>query len=262
MRSRVLAFLLVSAVLAAPLHGSCESNVLRVGTAADYAPLAFAEGGEFRGVELDFARRLARDLGRELEIVRIPWAELIPALRANRVDVLMSGISITPERAELVHFCAPYLQVGQMALIRAAEWVERGPPDAIGSSGTRVGFVVRTTGERFARAKLGSAKLEAMSSIDEGIAALRAGKIDYFVHDAPTIWRVVGGFSSDESQLTGLYTPLTDEYLAWAVRREDADLARRIDAALASWRSEGFVDEVLDRWIPVRKITRPSAAPK
>jgi polar amino acid transport system substrate-binding protein len=258
MRSRFAAWVLAGVfLLAAEVPGEPEN--LRVGTAADYAPLAFVEGGEIRGAELDFARRLARDLGREAEIVRIPWAELIPALREKRVDILMSGISITPERAELVQFCDPYLDVGQMALIRAAEWAERSPPGAIGRAGSRVGFVVRTTGERFARAALGGAKLEPMASIDEGVAALRAGKIDYFVHDAPTIWRVVGGFASNESQLTGLYTPLTDEQLAWAVRREDTELRRRIDAALASWQREGFVDEVLDRWIPVRKISRPPA---
>jgi polar amino acid transport system substrate-binding protein len=262
MRRRLVVGFLAAAVLVSVAEVFAEPEALRVGTAVDYAPLAFEERGEFRGAELDFARRLARDLGREPQIVKIPWAELIPALREKRVDILMSGISITPERAELVQFCDPYLEVGQMALIRTAEWAERSPPGAIGSASSRVGFVVRTTGERFARAKLAGAKLEPMASIDEGVAALRAGKIDYFVHDAPTIWRVVGGFASDESQLTGLYTPLTDEQLAWAVRREDTELLRRINAALGTWKREGFVDEVLDRWIPVRKISRPRAQPE
>lgn len=252
---RALATGVALVLLALPFAGRGASRPLRVGTAADYAPLSFAENGELRGVELDFARRLAADLGRTPEIVRLPWAELIPALREGRIDIIMSGMSITADRAELVRFCAPYLQVGQMALIRSAEFTERSAPAAIASASSRVGFVVRTTGEQFARAKLGGAKLVSLPSIEQGVAALRAGKLDYFVHDAPTIWRVVGGFASDERELTGLYTPLTDEHLAWAVRREDAALAERASAALDDWKRKGFVEEVLDRWIPVRKLS-------
>jgi polar amino acid transport system substrate-binding protein len=239
----------------APSSGRGDSRPLRVGTAADYAPLSFLEQGEIRGVELDFARRLAADLRRAPEIVHTPWAELIPALREGRIDIIMSGMSITEDRSELVRFCAPYLQVGQMALIRSAEFSERSAVGAISRSTSRVGFIVRTTGEQFARAELAKAKLVGLPTIDEGVAALRAGKIDYFVHDAPTIWRVVGGFGSDETELIGLYTPLTDEHLAWAVRKDDTELAERAGAALEAWKREGFVEEVLDRWIPVRKIS-------
>jgi polar amino acid transport system substrate-binding protein len=244
------------ALIALPLAGGADGPALRVGTAADYAPLSFEEQGEIRGVELEFARRLAADLGRAPQIVKLPFAGLIPALRDGRIDIIMSGMSITPERARLVRFCEPYLKVGQMALIRRAEFSERSAKDAIRSPSARIGFVVHTTGERFARAELSGAKLVSEPSVEAGVADLRAGKIDYFVHDAPTIWRVVGGFSSDEHQLIGLYTPLTDEQLAWAVRSDDSALAARAAASLENWKREGFVEQVLDHWIPVRKISR------
>ena len=256
MKTRWIPVAIALAVCALAFPGRADETPLRIGTAADYAPLSFEEKGEIRGVELDFARRLATDLKRTPEIVKLPFAELIPALRDGRIDIIMSGMSITPERAKLVRFCEPYQKVGQMALIRRAEFSERSAKGAIGSASARVGFVAHTTGERFARAELAGAKLVSLASVEDGVAQLRAGKIDYFVHDAPTIWRVVGGFASDEHQLIGLYTPLTDERLAWAVRSEDSALAERAAASLANWKREGFVEEVLDRWIPVRKITR------
>jgi ABC-type amino acid transport substrate-binding protein len=98
------------------------------------------------------------------------------------------------------------------------------------------------------------AQLVPVTSIDEGVAALRERRIDYFVHDAPTIWRIVGGFLSTETELTGLYRPLTEEYLAWAVRKDADGLARQLEQSLAEWRADGRLDLVLDSRIRVRRI--------
>jgi polar amino acid transport system substrate-binding protein len=239
---------------------ACAAQPLRVGTAADYAPLAFEEDGALRGVEIEFAERVARDLGRPLALERIRFDELIPALRAGRIDVIMTGMSITEDRAALVRFVRAYLHVGQMALIRAAEWERRRGTAAMDQPESRVGFRTATTSQSFVRKRLPRARSVGFDSVDAGVASLRAGEIDYFVHDAPTIWRIVGGFASDERQLIGLYEPLTDEHLAWAVRADDTELAARLDAILATWQRDGVVEEILDIWIPVRKIERPGPA--
>jgi polar amino acid transport system substrate-binding protein len=239
---------------------ACAPPPLRVGTAADYAPLAFEEDGVLRGVEMDFAARAARELGRPLEVERFRFEELIPALQGGRIDVIMTGMSITEERRALVRFTRSYLQVGQMALIRADEWDRRRGIAAMNRTESRVGFRPATTSEAFVRSRLPRARPVGFDSIEAGVASLRAGEIDYFVHDAPTIWRIVGGFRSDERQLTGLYEPLTDERLAWAVRTGDAELAARLDTILAVWQRDGVVEAVLDTWIPVRKIELPAPA--
>lgn len=248
------------AALALLLLAACSGPPLRVGTAADYAPLAFEQGGELRGVEIEFAARAARELRRPLALERIRFDELIPALRAGRIDVIMSGMSATAERGALVRFVQPYLQVGQMALIRADEWDQRRGLAAMDAPASRVGYRTGTTSESFVRERLPRARAIGFESVEAGVASLRAGEIDYFVHDAPTIWRIVGGFASDERQLTGLYEPLTDEKLAWAVRADDAELAGRLDALLATWQRNGVVEEILDRWIPVRKVERGAPA--
>lgn len=236
--------------------GACATPPapLRIGTSADYPPLTFTEDGEPRGVEVEFAQRLGQELGRPIELVQLPFDELIPALGGRRIEVIMSGMSITPERRSSVRFCVPYQRVGQMALIRAADYDRLSPPGAMEQPRSRVGFVRATTGERFARSALPKAFLVGYNAIEPGVAALRAGQIDYFLHDAPTIWRIVGGIDSEERELTGLYRPLTEEQLAWAVRRGDDELGARLDAIVERWKREGFVDETLSRWIPVRKL--------
>jgi len=60
-----------------------------------------------------------------------------------------------------------------------------------------------------------------------------SSSIDYFINDAPAVWRVAGGFLSPERELRGLYTPLTQEHLAWAVRQDDEALRERLNATLS-----------------------------
>jgi ABC-type amino acid transport substrate-binding protein len=229
---------------------------LRVGIATNYPPLAFKQDGQIKGIEAEFARQLGTDLGVKITLVETPWEDLIPALRDHRIDVIMSGMSITEARKQLVSFTDPYLKIGQMALIRRADQQRFRKLTKESLSTIRVGVVRGTTGEDYARTNLPSAKVTTFDSVDAGVAALRQGKIDAFVHDAPAIWRITGGFDSPERELVGRYRPLTKEYLAWAVRQGDGDaLRQRLNETLARWKANGQLDAILDHWIRVRKTT-------
>ena len=264
-RSRYAAWAGFAALLVVPIIGGCqylhgsrtttEPLELRVGFAPVYRPLAFKEDGQLVGVEADFAQQLAQDLPAKTTLVELPWDELIPALLDHRVDIIMSGMSITEERSKWVHFTQSYQRVGQMALIRRSDYRHLRDPKAMDSPSSRVGYHNNTTGDTFVHRTLHHAKLIGFDLPDDGIAALRAKKIDYFIHDAPTIWRVSGGSLNPDPELRGLYRPLTEEYLAWAVRKDDESLRNRLNEILVHWQSTGKTEEVLDRWIPVRKIT-------
>jgi len=227
---------------------------LRVGIATNYPPFAFKQGGHLTGIEPQFAKNLGHALGAKIQIVETPWDELIPALRDHRIDVIMSGMSITEARKQQVSFTDPYLRVGQMGLIRKTDDQRIPRLDAKSVTGKRVGVVGDTTGDQYARANLSTATIKAFDSVDSGVAALRKGEIDVFVHDAPAIWRVTGGFDSPERQLIGRFKPLTEEYLAWAVRQDDEALRTQLNTVLGRWKANGQLNAVLDHWIRVRKM--------
>ncbi|UCE88130.1 MAG: transporter substrate-binding domain-containing protein, partial [Pseudomonadota bacterium] len=162
---------------------------------------------------------------------------------------IMSGMSITHSRRMRVAFCDPYMQVGQMALIRKRDVARFAAPERLYYGGARVGFQSNTTGEKFVRENLSVATPQGFSSIDVGVDALRDGQIDYFIHDAPTVWRL----STDPANtwLLGLYRPLTEEYLAWAVRKNDHALRERLNQSLARWKQDGRLGAVFGQWIKV-----------
>ncbi len=225
---------------------------LKVGLSPDYPPLAFKADGQLKGVEVDFANAAGKEMGREVVFVEMPFQELIPALTAGTIDVIMSGMSITEERQRLVRFLPPYLTIGQMAIIRRDRIAQFGHPQNLKRRGIRIGYVVKTTGEIYVREQLPNAHRMAFASVEQGLKAVQDSSIDVFVHDAPTAWRIAQ--DSSESDLFSLYQPLTKEHLAWAVSKTDSYLYLELGNILANWKGSGYLQHILNQWIPV-KIT-------
>lgn len=229
---------------------------LRIGINTGYPPLGFEQDGEVQGIEADFAHMLSTELGKKVILMPLPLKDLIPALEQDRIDIIMAGMSVTETRARRVAFAEPYARVGQMALIRKEDYLKLGGDNAMNWPTSRIGVKAQTTGAKFARTVLKQTVITDYDDVEEGIAALRAGKIDFFIHDAPTVWRVAGTPLNPDPQLVGLYTPLTEEYLAWAVRPGDTELHQRLSDIVVQWKTNGQIKTVLDRWVPIRRIAK------
>ncbi|MFB2871819.1 transporter substrate-binding domain-containing protein [Aeromonas jandaei] len=89
-----------------------QSGTLRVGMST-FAPWAMRDKqGALIGFEIDVARRLATDLGWQVEFVPTAWDGIIPSLLAKKYDVIIGGLTITPEREKSVRFTHPYSHSG------------------------------------------------------------------------------------------------------------------------------------------------------
>jgi polar amino acid transport system substrate-binding protein len=233
-----------------PAQPMMDQPALRVGISPHYPPIAFKEQGQLTGLEVDFARALGAELGRRVELVELDWEALLPALESGEIDVIMSGMSITEARARRVRFVSSYLRVGQMAIIRKADRLQLGSPTLLTMTDRRVGFVAGTTGADYVQENLPKAQYVPLGSTDEALQALREGEIDAFVHDAVTAWRV--GDNEANDTLTSSFSPLTEEYLAWAVRRDDDALYRDLEAVLKQWKGSGRLQELTNQWLRFR----------
>ena len=223
---------------------------LRVGVTPNFPPVVFKEKGTVKGLEADLAQQVGKALARRIVWVEMAWDDLLPALESRQIDIIMSGMSVTEARQRRVQFVQPYLRVGQMALIRKESLILTGSPSLLYRTQGRVGFEAGTTGAVFVQENLTKAQPVALSSAAEGINALRAEQIDVFVHDAPTIWQAVSDPAN--KTLKGLYWPLTEEYLAWAVRKTDDALRQELDRLLTEWKRSGRLQGILHQWLQVR----------
>ena len=95
--------------------GTMLKSQFRIGISPDYMPLAYKDATVgLVGVEVDFANQLGKDLGKTIVFVETPFPELIPSLLEERIDIIMSGMSITREREKRVNFTDSYVTIGQM----------------------------------------------------------------------------------------------------------------------------------------------------
>ena len=89
-----------------------ESGKLVIGVFSDKKPFGYVdEYGEYQGYDVVFARRLAEDLGVELELVSVDAPNRVEYLTSAKVDIILANFTVTPERAEVVDFALPYMKV-------------------------------------------------------------------------------------------------------------------------------------------------------
>lgn len=226
-----------------------ENDTLRVGISSNYPPVVFKDSDNMNaGIEIELANELSSSTGILIKFVEIDWDKLIPSLMNEEIDVIMSGMSITADRQQLIDFTEPYMQTGQMVLFRSNDRLRFRTVDGIYKPKTRIGYEENTTGAQFVITNLKDSASIGYKSAEQGITALMIGYIDYFIHDAPTIWRYT--LSLSNTKLTGFYTPLTKEYLAWGVRKGDTQLLEYLNANIKKLEQDGIIQQIKNKWLP------------
>jgi polar amino acid transport system substrate-binding protein len=222
---------------------------LRVGLSPDYPPLVFKQEGRLVGIEADNITAVSKIIGQKMTVVEMPAVELVQALQSGKIDVVMSGMSVTAERSALVQFTDAYMQMGQMAIMHKDKVAQFAQPWSVYREGVRIGVEPGTTGAYFAEQELKDAQVKYVADAAAAFTSLRNDEIDLYIHDAPTSWQLAT--STENNDLISLYSPLTDEMLAWAVRKDDDALAGELNRALAKMKASGTLRYILNRWIPV-----------
>lgn len=226
-----------------------KKEVLRVGVTPTAPPLIFYQDGRILGLEAELASALAKSLGEVAQAVVLGWNDLIPALLENRVDIIMSGMSITKIREARINFTSPYLKAGQMALVRGEDLSDYPSADSVKKTQSRVGFIKGTTGEFLVQREFQfTSRKIPFPSPKKGAQSLVEGRIDMFIHDAPVTWWIAA--KKEAEGLAPLSFLLNEEYLAWGIRKDDDKLLKSANTLLENWKNDGRLNSVIKRWIP------------
>jgi ABC-type amino acid transport substrate-binding protein len=243
---------LLGGLLAAFVTGAAAETPLRVGVTPDYPPIIFKKGDQMAGVEAELSQELGKQLKVPIEFVELKFTDLIPALLDGRINIIMSGMSVTAERKYKVRFAEPYHQTGLMVLMRRKDAELYRTPDDMLNAVASVGFKKGTVAESFVREKFQNARKMTYDIPNDAALDVQRKKLDLFVHDGPAIGWLASTYEGD---LTGLFQPLTDDSLAWAVARDQEQLLEAVNVALSNLKADGTLDRILDRHLPYRKAT-------
>jgi polar amino acid transport system substrate-binding protein len=225
-----------------------DTNVLRVGVSTNSPPLIFKQNHKITGLEADLARELAKHLGKSLRFVELKREDQIQALMGNRIDIIMSGMSVTQLRRMRMSFTIPYFKSTQMPLIRRKDAARL---NAGLYSVETIGVIKGTTGEEFVETAFSSVNIKSYSNPRVAVKDLIKKKIDMFIYDAPMVLYLAS--ENETKGLTVLYAFLKEEDLAWGVRKDNVALVESANNFLRSFNETGELSKIIKYWIPLAK---------
>ena len=246
---------LVTLLAMLPLHASAgdalqrviDFQVLTVGMSGDQPPMTMVnrEGG-LMGFDVDLAKALAVAMNVKLEIKRMPFGELIGALENDEVDMVLSNLSITPERTELVSFVGPYMMSGKSILTRSSSMGNLTSTDEFNQDGLKILALKNSTHVSYVKAVAPKATLIEVESPDAGVEQLKDGKADLMVLDMTQAILAVMRFP--DAGLTTLDKPLTVEPIGIAISKDDPQFINLVDNFLRSYEKTGVLNQMRKKW--------------
>ncbi len=220
---------------------------LRVGITGAQPPLNATDGeGKLFGLEVDLATMLARAIGVEVEFVRMPFGQLLSALEREKVDVVISGVTITPARNARVAFVGPYFVSGKAFLARKETLPLLDDPSRPDGEPWRLAALEGSTSEQIIQRLLPIQKLVSVSDYDAAVALLLDGKIDALVADYPAL--VLAAYRYRDRGLATLSEPLNVEPIGIALPANDPLFVNLVDNYLEALEGTGLFEELREKW--------------
>jgi ABC-type amino acid transport substrate-binding protein len=221
---------------------------LRVGTTANLPPLNMKDGeGRVRGFEADLVEVLAEAMRLEVRYVVQPFASLLPSLERGEVDLVIAGMTITPERNARVAFAGPYFISGTSMLTRAGTFERVEDSEELDDPARTFAALESSTSERFIEEALPRAKRVTTPDYESAVRLLIEGKVDAVVADhlacKLAVWR------NPEAGLTALRTPFTTEPLGIALPADDPLLLNLVQNYLNTLKDTGQLTLLKARWL-------------
>lgn len=225
--------------------GSVQNAPLRVGMELAYPPFEMTdEQGTPTGVSVDLARALGENLGREVEIRNLSFDGLIPALKTGTIDLIISSMTATEERARSIDFSDPYVFTGLAILAGKDREVKR--IEDLNRQGRTVAVKLGTTGQVYAREHMEEAHLRVLAEENACVLEVAQGKADGFLYDQMSVFR---NAQRHPETTTAILAPFQRESWAIGIRKGNVELREQVNAFLRTHRGDGGFKELGEKYL-------------
>jgi len=233
----------------APVLGRIvSSGMLRVGMSGNQPPLNFkAKDGTMMGLEVDLATTLAALMDAKLEIVQKPFGELLGTLQKGEVDLVISGMTITPERNLKVAFVGPYYLSGKSILTRSSTLAQADETEDLDQANLKFAALEGSTSQSFVELLMPKATLVATKDYDEAVKLILADEVQALVADREIC--TLTALLHPEENLATLASPLTIEPIGIAVPAGDALLLNFLENTLGALEAGELLGALRSRWL-------------
>ena len=231
---------------------TAAAETLRVGMECTYAPFNYRTAeGELTGYDVDVAKGVTDILGAEVDFVCQKWDGMIPALLANKFDLIVASMSITEKRREKIDFSGPYrISVGRLVGKKNGNFNlfnADGSANADGFKGIKVGLERATTYENWFNAKVPDAEILLYDNNEAMYLDLQNGRTDVIMTNPMKAH--LKFLSQEDGAGFEFVSPAIDEVEYFGVgvgiglRKGNDELLGRINAALKQLTEDGSLEK-------------------
>lgn len=246
-RRRFVTALMLAGVLGC--SKASKERVLIVGMELVYPPFEMKDPfGNPAGLSVDLARELAKALDRELRIDDIAFDGLIPALKTGKIDLIISSLTRTEERAKSIDFSEPYLATGLSLLV-----AKDSPVTSItnlDTAGRKVAVKKGTTSHLYATSHITHAEVLVLDKEAAAVLEVVQGKVDAFIYDQMSILQ---HWQRNPDTTRPLLVPFQREEWAIGIRKGNTILREQVNEFLRAFRDEGGFERLGDLWLTDQK---------
>ena len=251
----VLSFLLVACGGTAPTPAPEQTTweriqaegVLVAGLDDNYPPMGFRnEKNELVGFDIEMGALLGERLGVEIQWQPTAWEGVVASLQSKKFDVIISGMTITEERAAQVDFAGPYIHAAQALAVQESNQDIVTTEDLAGKIvGTQNGSAGLKVAEAM-NADIGFGELRGYNDYAMAFQDLKIGRVDAIIADNYVIAGFISNMPGEFKFTADLFA---EEEQGIAVRKEDRDLYEAINAALEDMIVDGTLAELSEKWL-------------
>ncbi len=254
-----LAIAMATSVVLVAAATAASAEALRVGTECTYAPFNYRTAdGELTGYDVDVAREVGKRISAEIEFVCQEWDGMIPALLANKFDLIVASMSITDKRLKQIDFSGPYrVSIGQFVGRKDADLTlfdDSGEVIPGNFDGLRVGLERSSTYEEWMKAKVPDAEIVYYDANEPMYLDLTAGRVDVIMTNPMKAY--LKFLSKEGNQDFDVIGPQIEEQAYFGIgvgiglRKDQEALKGRINEALKAMTEDGTLDEFSLRYFP------------
>ncbi|MGD8540679.1 MAG: glutamine ABC transporter substrate-binding protein GlnH [Desulfobacteraceae bacterium] len=234
---------LIAAVCMAALAGPALAEKITVATDTNFPPFEFKDkSGQHTGFDVELWDAIAKVVGLEYELQPMDFNGIIPGLQTKQLDVGIAGMTIKPERAEVVDFSDPYYDAGLLILVRNDTTDIAAIEDL---KGKVVSTKLGTTSEDFAKKNAAAKEVKLFPNNDAMFLELMSGGADAVIFDSPVIAEFMRTAGQGQVKVVG---PLYMGQSYGIAFPKGSELVPKVNAALKQLREDGTYNALYRKW--------------
>ena len=235
---------LLALSLTAPTLSVAADTPLRVVTDATFPPMEFFRDGKPTGFDIELIQALGKEMNRPVELTNIDFKGLIPAIVSGRADAAISGIYITPERKNVVHFSDSYYAGGLVILTKKQNNIK----SIKDLDGKKVSVQVGTKSVNYLTEHFPQIKRVEVEKNEEMFNLVKIGRADAAVTGKPAAKL----YAQHNPDFVVLNEQITTEEYGVAVSKSQPETRDALNAALKKIQENGTYQKIVDKWFEAK----------